>query len=114
MKNGVPEIGDVLWIRLDPVVGREQGRGYPRPVVVLSHEVHNGPTHRIVCVPCTSKVHGFATEIPISVLPKPCVALIDQIRTLDWVARRAEYRDEQLMQAELDAIRRSLKAFLMM
>jgi mRNA interferase MazF len=114
MKDGVPEIGDVLWIRLDPVVGREQGGGYSRPVVVLSHEAHNGPTHRIVGVPCTSKAHGFSTEIPISVLPKPCVALIDQITALDWHARRAEYRDEQVTQAELDAIRRSLKAFLMM
>lgn len=114
MKNGVPEIGDVLWVLLDPVVGREQGGGYPRPVVVLSHEVHNGPTHRIVGVPCTSKARGFATEIPVSVLPKPCVALIDQIRAIDWVERRGEYRDEQVTQAELDAIRRSLKAFLMM
>ena len=25
MKNGVPEIGDVWWIRLEPVVGHEQG-----------------------------------------------------------------------------------------
>ncbi|MEM5384510.1 type II toxin-antitoxin system PemK/MazF family toxin [Paraburkholderia phymatum] len=114
MKNGVPEIGDVLWIRLEPVVGHEQGGGYPRPVVVLSHEAHNGPTHRVVAVPCTTKARGFSTEIPVSALPKPCVALIDQITTLDWVARRGEYREERVAQGELDAIRRSLKAFLMM
>lgn len=114
MKNNVPESGDVLWINLEPVVGHEQGGRYPRPVVVLSHEAHNGPTHRIVGVPCTSKSRGFATEVPLTALPKPCVAMIDQITTLDWVGRRAEFRSEQVSQAELDAIRRSLKAFLLM
>ena len=54
MKNGVPEIGDVWWIRLEPVVGHEQGGSYPRPVVVLSHYEHNGPAQRIVAVPCTT------------------------------------------------------------
>lgn len=114
MKNGVPEIGDVMWIRLEPVAGHEQGGRYPRPVIVLSHEAHNGPTHRIVAVPCTTKIRGLATEIPVSALPRPCVALIDQITTLDWVARHGEFREERIAQAELDAIRRSLKAFLMM
>ena len=87
MKNGVPEIGDVWWMSLEPVVGHEQGGSYPRPVVVLSHDEHNGPAQRIVAVPCTSKIRGFSTEIPVSALSKPCVALIDQITTLDWVAR---------------------------
>lgn len=114
MRNGVPEFGDVLWMRLGPTVGREQSGDYPRPVVVLSHEVHNGPTHLIVGVPCTTKARGLSTEVPISTLPKPCVAVIDQITALDWVARRSEYREQRLIQAELDAIRRSLKAFLMM
>ncbi|CAG9251349.1 type II toxin-antitoxin system PemK/MazF family toxin [Paraburkholderia caribensis] len=114
MKNGVPEIGDVWWMRLEPVVGHEQGGSYARPVVVLSHYEHNGPAQRIVAVPCTSKIRGFSTEIPVSALPKPCVALIDQITTLDWVARRGEFREERIAQPELDAIRRSLKAFLMM
>jgi mRNA interferase MazF len=114
MSNGVPKIGDVLWINLEAVVGHEQGGKYPLPVVVLSHEVHNGPSHRIVGVPCTTKGRGFATEIPLTALPKPCVAMIDQITTLDWFGRRAEFRGERVSQPELDAIRRSLKAFLMM
>jgi hypothetical protein len=39
--------------------------------------------------------------------------LIDQITTLDWVAREAEHRGERVTQTVLDAIGRSLKAFLM-
>jgi mRNA interferase MazF len=112
MKNGIPQPGDVLWMRLEPVKGHEQGGRFPRPVVVLSHEDHNGPSSRIVGVPCTTKGRGFATEIPVMSLPKPCVALIDQATTLDYRAREAESRGEQITQAELGAIRRSLKAFL--
>jgi mRNA interferase MazF len=114
MKNGVPEIGDILWVSLEPVVGHEQGGKYPRPVIVLTHEAHNGPSHRIIGVPCTTKARGFATEIPIASLSKACVALIDQITTLDWVAREAEFRGESVSQPELDALRRSLKAFLLL
>jgi mRNA interferase MazF len=114
MRTDVPRIGDVLWVRLGPVTGHEQGGEYPRPVVVLSHEAHNGPTHRIVAVPCTTKAKGFATEIPLASLPKPCVALIDQVTTLDWVARKAEFRGETISEVELVAIRRSISAFLML
>jgi mRNA interferase MazF len=114
MKNGVPEVGDIVWVNLEPVKGHEQGGRYPRPLVVLTHEIHNGPSHRITGVPCTTKGRGFATEIPLASLPKPCVALIDQITTVDWVAREAEYRGEKASKAELDAIRRSIATFLML
>jgi mRNA interferase MazF len=114
MQVDVPRIGDVLWVNLGPAAGHEQGGGYSRPVVVLSHEAHNGPSHRIVAVPCTTKAKGFATEIPLASLPKPCVALIDQVTTLDWVARNAEFRGETISEVELDAIRRSLSVFLML
>lgn len=112
MNNGVPQIGDILWINLEPVVAHEQGGRYRRPVVVLSDKEHNGPSHRITGVPCTTKVRGFATEIPIDSLPKRCVALIDQVTTLDWVACEAEFRGERVSQPELDALRRSLRVFL--
>jgi len=114
MKDGVPEIGDVLWMRLEPVAGHEQGGKYPRPVVVLTPDWHNGPARRIVGVPCTTKAKGFATEIPVDSLSKPCVAMIDQIVTLDYVARDADFRGEAVLPTELDAIRRSLKVFLML
>ncbi|WP_322046172.1 type II toxin-antitoxin system PemK/MazF family toxin [Paraburkholderia sp. J67] len=112
MNRDRPNIGDVLWINLEPVVGHEQGGKYPRPVIVMTPAEHNGPSHRIVGVPCTTKSKGLATEIPIESLPKPCVALIDQLTTLDWFERRAEFRGERISEAELDAVRRSLKVFL--
>ena len=114
MDNGIPQEGNVLWMVLEPTVGHEQGGQYPRPVIVLSHEAHNGPSHRIVGVPCTTKGRGFITEIPIASLPKQCVALIDQITTLDWVGRHAHYRGKNVSPAELVAIKRSLRAFLML
>ncbi|MBN3855464.1 toxin [Paraburkholderia sp. Ac-20340] len=112
MNRDIPDIGDVVWINLEPVVGHEQGGKYPRPVIVMTPAAHNGPSHRIVGVPCTTKNRGFATEIPIESLAKPCVALIDQMTTLDWVERKASLRGERISEAELDAVRRSLKVFL--
>jgi mRNA interferase MazF len=99
-----------LLLRAGPAPG-VRGR---HPLVIRAHEIHNGPSHRITGVPCTTKGRGFATEIPLASLPKPCVALIDQITTVDWVAREAEYRGEKASKAELDAIRRSIAAFLML
>jgi mRNA interferase MazF len=112
MKNGVPETGDIIWACLEPVVGHEQGGKYPRPLIVLTPAVHNGPSHRATVVPCTTKGRGMATEIPIGSLPKPCVALIDQITTVDWVDQKAEFREQRVTKAELQVVRRSVVDFI--
>ena len=40
----------------------------------------------------TSRVKGYATEVPIpSGQPVAGVVLCDQVKNLDWIARRATY-----------------------
>lgn len=106
--------GSVLWIDLEPVAGHELGGGYLRPVIVLTHETHNRITGRITGIPCTTKGRGYSTEIPIESLPRPCVAVLDQIVTLDYGSRRSENRGESVSKAELDAVRLGLKSFLLL
>lgn len=86
----VPRRGDLVWLSFDPQAGHEQaGR---RPVFVLSPESYNRKTGVFIACPVTSKVKGYPFEVP---LPEGAVEsgviLADQIKSLDWKARRAEF-----------------------
>ena len=86
----IPKRGDVVWLHFDPQAGHEQaGR---RPAVVLSPESYNQKTSLALFCPVTNQVKGypFETTLPTG-LPARGVALCDQIKSLDWVARRAEF-----------------------
>jgi mRNA interferase MazF len=79
----------VVWLDLHPQAGHEQaGR---RPAVVLSPRRYNERSGLAIFCPITSQVKGYPFEV---VLPAGCgasgVILADQVRSLDWVARRAE------------------------
>jgi mRNA interferase MazF len=106
--------GSVIWVDLEPVAGHELGGGYLRPIIVLTHETHNRGTGRVSGIPCTTKGRGFSTEVPIESLPRPCVAVLDQIVTVDYISRRSEDRGESVTKAELDAVRLGLRSFLML
>ena len=81
----VPDRGDVVWLEFDPQAGR-------RPAVVLSPASYNAPTGRALCVPVTTKAKGYPFEVS---LPADCpvqgVAFADQVKCLDWRARRAQH-----------------------
>jgi mRNA interferase MazF len=106
--------GSVIWVDLEPVAGHELGGEYLRPIIVLTHETHNRVTGRVSGIPCTTKGRGFATEVPIASLPRPCVAVLDQIVTVDYGSRRSDDRGQSVTKAELDAVRLGLKSFLML
>lgn len=86
----VPGRGDLVWLSFDPQAGHEQaGR---RPAVVLSSASYNGKTHLAVCCPITSNAKGYPFEVPLPVgLPVRGVVLSDQLKSLDWHAREAEF-----------------------
>ena len=86
----VPKRGDVVWLHFNPQVGHEQaGR---RPAVVLSPESYNEKTSLALFCPVTNQVKGYPFETTLSpALPVSGVALCDQIKSLDWVARKAEF-----------------------
>jgi mRNA interferase MazF len=85
-----PRRGDVVWLTFDPQAGHEQaGR---RPAFVVSPEAYNRKTGLFIACPITSRVKGYPFEVPLpSGSTVSGVILSDQIKSLDWKARRAEF-----------------------
>lgn len=86
----VPEKGDVVWLDFDPQTGHEQaGR---RPAVVMSHSGYNAKSGLALVCPVTNKAKGYPLEVPLPA--GACVTgvvLADQLKSIDWDARRASY-----------------------
>jgi mRNA interferase MazF len=89
-KKYIPDQGDIIYITLDPSLGHEQkGR---RPAVVLSSIKYNQLTELCLVVPITSKTKGYPFETDIGSDHKiKGYALADQIKTMSWVERKAEF-----------------------
>lgn len=86
----VPERGDIVWIDMDPQAGHEQvGR---RPAVVVSPGFYNRASNLALVCPITSQVKGYPFEIPIPEgIPVIGVVLADQVKSMDWRARKAKF-----------------------
>lgn len=85
----IPDRGDVVWLNMNPQAGHEQaGR---RPALVLSPAAYNGKVGLALFCPITSQIKGYPFEV---VLPEELevsgAILSDQVKSLDWRARRAE------------------------
>ena len=85
-----PNRGDVVWLSFDPQAGHEQtGR---RPAVVISPRAYNGRVGLAIFCPITSQVKGYPFEVRIPPgLPASGAVLSDQLKSLDWKARRAAF-----------------------
>jgi len=86
----VPERGDVVWITLNPQAGHEQaGR---RPALVLSPSSYNGMVGLAIFCPITRRIKGYPFEVQIPQgLPIRGVVLSDQVKSMDWQTRQAEF-----------------------
>ena len=84
----VPKRGEVVWLQFDPQAGHEQaGR---RPAVIVSPREYNGKTGLALCCPITSRIKGYPFEVALSEDSEVSgVILADQVKSLDWRARRA-------------------------
>lgn len=85
----VPERGDAVWLDFNPQTGHEQaGR---RPALIISPKAYNQKVGLALFCPITSQIKGYPFEV---VIPKGSklkgVVLSDQIKSLDWRARRAK------------------------
>jgi len=85
-----PDRGDFVWISLPPQAGHEQaGR---RPALVLSPEAYNGRVGLALICPISNQVKGYPFEVAIPTgLSVSGVVLSDQVRSLDWRVRNAEF-----------------------
>lgn len=85
----IADRGDLVWINFNPQAGHEQaGR---RSAIVLSPKAFNDTTGFVSVCPITHTVRGWGYEV---VLPNGLafngVILTDQIKNLDWRARRMD------------------------
>ena len=88
-RSYVPNRGDIVWISLNPQAGHEQaGR---RPAVVVSPPAYNRKVGLALLCPITSQIKGYPFEVIIPQgLKLSGAVLSDQVKSLDWRARRAE------------------------
>src|SRR3982751_5168295 len=108
MARYVPDAGDIVWLEFDPQASREQA-GH-RPALVLSAAAYNGKTSLMICCPMTTRIKGYPFEVRVAGA-KPSVALADQLKSLDWRARRAT-RKGRATTAELAEVRLKARALL--
>src|SRR5262245_1568441 len=85
----VPDRGDVVWIDFNPHTGHEQA-GH-RPALVVSPKSYNRRVGLALFCPITSEVKGYPFEVTLPEdLAVRGVVLSDQLKSLDWRARRAK------------------------
>jgi mRNA interferase MazF len=104
----VPDAGDIAWLEFDPQAGHEQA-GH-RPALVLSPAAYNGRTGLMICCPLTTRIKGYPFEVRLAGNPAS-VVLADQVRNLDWRARRAT-RKGRASPGELEEVRGKLRALI--
>jgi mRNA interferase MazF len=86
----VPESGDIVWIAFNPQAGHEQA-GH-RPALVLSPKAYNGKVGLALLCPITSQVKGYPFEVLMPEgLEVSGAILSDQVKSLDWIARKAKF-----------------------
>jgi mRNA interferase MazF len=89
VKRGpIPERGDVVWLSFSPQTGRE--RAGRRPALVLTPAAFNDRVGLAFVCPVTSRIKGYPFEVALRGGDVSGVVLVDQLRSLDWRARRAE------------------------
>lgn len=80
----------MVWLDFNPQAGHEQaGR---RPAFVVSPEAYNRKSGLCLACPLTTRAKGYPFEVMVPAgLPVSGVVLADQVKSLDWKARRAEF-----------------------
>jgi mRNA interferase MazF len=85
----IPERGDIVWLEFDPQKGKEIQK--TRPALVISLRQYNKKTGLGLFMPISSKIKDYPFEVFIDVERIQGVVLCDQIRSLDWQVRQAQF-----------------------
>lgn len=87
----IPSRGDIVWIDLFGTLGHEQsGR---RPAVIISPIEYNQKIGLVLACPITSISKRYPHEVRLTGTKITGVILSDQIRSIDWKARKAEFAE---------------------
>lgn len=104
-KAYIPERGHIVWLTFNPQVGAEQaGR---RPALVLSPANYNGKVGLAIFCPITSQRKGYPFEVVLpKELPVTGVVLSDQVKSLDWRSRNAQFACQAPQQAITEVLQK--------
>lgn len=89
MVEYIPQRGDIVWLEFDPQKGKEIKK--TRPALTISPYIYNKKTELGLFMPITSVVKNYPFEVVIELKKIKGAILCDQIRSLDWKARKAKY-----------------------
>jgi mRNA interferase MazF len=84
-----PKEGDIVWLEFDPQKGKEIQK--TQPALAISPHAYNLKTGLGLFMPITSKIKGYPFEVIINKDEIRGAILCDQIRSLDWKARKAKF-----------------------
>ena len=108
-KRFVPDAGDIVWLEFSPQAGHEQA-GH-RPALVISPAAYNSKTGTMLCCPMTTQIKGYPFEVVIHSKGVSGAALADQVKNLDWKARKAAPKGKA-SDEELDEVRAKIASLL--
>jgi len=105
----VPGAGDIVYLDFDPPVGRDQPKR--RPALVLTDIRYNRASGLAVVCPLTSKRKSYPFALPVTLGKVEGAVLVDQLKSLDWAGRRAEF-DSKAPPALLTKVRQYIAVLL--
>ncbi|PZV13273.1 MAG: mRNA-degrading endonuclease [Pseudanabaena sp.] len=85
----LPNRGDIVWLDFNPQAGHEQS-GH-RPAFVISPLAYNQKSNLALVCPITSKIKGWKFEVILMDTKIKGAILADQIKSLDWQARKIDF-----------------------
>jgi mRNA interferase MazF len=85
----VPEAGHIVFLDFDSQLESEQAKR--RLAFVLTDQGYNRASGLVVVCPLTSKRKPYPFAIPLDIENVEGAVLVDQIESLDWSARSAEF-----------------------
>ena len=101
MVDYIPDKGDIIHLNFDSALGHEQkGNRY---AIVISHYIFNKNTGMCYAIPISSKCKGYPTQVEIEAGKIKGCALIDQLKSIDYKARKVEFK-RKLPEEQLERI----------
>jgi mRNA interferase MazF len=109
VKPYIPDRGDIVWLDFDPQSGHEQS-GH-RPAFVISPIAYNQRSNLALLCPITSKTKRWKLEVLLTDTKTKGVILADQIKSLDWQARKIDFI-EKASEKTIDEVIGKIEALL--
>lgn len=109
MVEYIPKRGDIVWLEFDPQKGKEIQK--TRPAIVISPYQYNKKTGLGLFMPITSQIKDYPFEVQVESDAVCGAVLCDQIRSLDWRARKARFATH-ITPSVLDDVLAKLKVLL--